>query len=64
MIWAEIPIEEAVRCVTENVADAMGLVDRGKLEVGRRADLVVLSEDGRVKETWVLGRRMYEASGV
>lgn len=59
--WAEIPIEEAVRCVTENVTDAMGLVDRGKLEVGRRGDFVVLNQNGTVKETWVLGRQVFEA---
>ena len=61
MTWAEIPAQEAVRCVTENVADAMGLVDRGKLEIGRRGDFVVLAEDGRVKETWVSGRKVYQA---
>ena len=61
MAWAKIPLEEAVRCVTENVADAMGLGDRGRLEVGRRGDFVVLGEDGVVRETWVLGRRVYEA---
>ena len=60
MAWADIPVEEAVRCVTENVATAMGLGDRGKLEVGRRADFVVLDEEGSVKETWTLGRKVYE----
>ncbi|RFU28002.1 hypothetical protein B7463_g8328, partial [Scytalidium lignicola] len=54
--WAEISIEEAVMCVTEHVADAMGLKDRGKLEVGRRADLVILDDDGNVKDTWIKGQ--------
>jgi N-acetylglucosamine-6-phosphate deacetylase len=58
MAWAEIPIQEAVKCVTENVADAMGLKDRGKLEVGRRADFIVLSDNGVVKETWILGKKV------
>ncbi|PMD45079.1 carbohydrate esterase family 9 protein [Hyaloscypha variabilis F] len=57
MAWAEIPIQEAVRCVTENVADAMGLKDRGRLEVGKRGDFVVLGVDGVVKETWILGKK-------
>jgi N-acetylglucosamine-6-phosphate deacetylase len=61
MTWAGIPVQEAVRCVTENVADAMGLVDRGKLEIGRRGDFVVLAEDGIAKATWVLGTKVYEA---
>ena len=59
MAWAGIGIAEAVRCVTENVVDAMGLEDRGKLEVGKRGDFVVLGEDGVVRETWVLGKRVY-----
>jgi N-acetylglucosamine-6-phosphate deacetylase len=58
MAWAEIPVQEAVRCVTENVADAMGLKDRGKLEVGGRGDFVVLGADGTVKETWILGKKI------
>jgi len=62
MAWAEIPVEEAVRCVTENVANAMRLKDRGKLEVGRRGDFVVLGSDGFVKETWILGTKV--TSGV
>jgi len=59
MKWAGISIAEAVRCVTENVADAMGLQDRGKLEVGKRGDFVVLDEEGFVQETWILGKRVY-----
>ena len=62
MAWAEIPIQEAVRCVTENVADAMGLKDRGRLEPGKRGDFVVLDAKGVVKETWIMGKRA--ASGV
>ena len=38
-------VAEAVRCVTENVADLMGEQERGKFEVGRRADFVRLSDD-------------------
>ncbi|KAE8452820.1 hypothetical protein EG329_013092 [Mollisiaceae sp. DMI_Dod_QoI] len=59
MAWAEIGIEEAVRCVTENVAEAAGLSDRGMLEVGRRGDFVVLGEGGDVRETWMLGKKVW-----
>ncbi len=59
MAWAEIPVQEAVRCVSENVADAMGLKDRGRLKVGMRGDFVVLSEEGVVEETWVAGLRAW-----
>lgn len=60
MVWASLKIEEAVSCVTENVAAAMGLKNRGKLEVGRRGDFVVLGDDGMVKQTWILGRKVHE----
>lgn len=58
MDWANIPIQEAVRCVTENVAEAAGLQDRGKLEIGRRADFVILDDEGGISQTWVLGKRV------
>lgn len=59
MNWAGIKVEQAVRCVTENVANAMALKDRGVLEEGRRGDFVVIGEDGVVEETWVLGKRVW-----
>ncbi|KAI9644241.1 hypothetical protein NHQ30_007596 [Ciborinia camelliae] len=59
MSWAHIPIWEAVRTVTENVADAMELKDRGYLDIGRRGDFVVLSNSGEIKETWVLGKKIW-----
>jgi len=58
MAWTKIPVEQAVTCVTENVANAMDLKDRGKLEVGRRADFVILGGVGNVKETWILGKKV------
>ncbi|KAL3427179.1 N-acetylglucosamine-6-phosphate deacetylase [Phlyctema vagabunda] len=59
MSWAELSIQDAVRCVTDHVADAMGLQDRGRLDVGMRADFVVLGEDCTVKETWILGQKAF-----
>lgn len=59
MTWADLNIAEAVRCVTENVAEAMGLQDRGKLEVGRRGDFVVLGDNGSMTETWILGKKVF-----
>ena len=32
---------------------------RGQLKVGQHADLVVLNDDFSVKETWILGRKVY-----
>ncbi|KAF8863556.1 carbohydrate esterase family 9 protein [Acephala macrosclerotiorum] len=59
MNWAGIGVQEAVMCVTENVAEAAGLRDRGRLEVGSRGDFVVLTEAGRVESTWILGRKVW-----
>ncbi|KAI9873072.1 MAG: hypothetical protein M1830_000862, partial [Pleopsidium flavum] len=58
--WSGCTLAEAVRCVTENIADMMGEQERGKLEVGRRADFVVLDDDGEVLQTWIKGIKVYE----
>ena len=39
---------EALAAATSNIADAFRLTDRGKLEPGRRADLVILTQDPRI----------------
>ena len=51
-------LAEAVRCVTENVADMIGEGKRGTLEPGRRADFVVLNGKGFVEETWMEGKKI------
>jgi N-acetylglucosamine-6-phosphate deacetylase len=60
MAWSGCGIAEAVRCATENVADFMGDTERGKLENGRRADFVVLSDSGEVLQTFVLGKMVWK----
>lgn len=63
MSWSGCSVAEGSRCATENVADLMGLEDRGKLVEGRRADFVVLDDEGYVLQTWVGGRRVWQRSG-
>ena len=58
--WTGCTLAEAVRCVTENVAEMMGLPDRGFLTQGYRADFVVLDEDGRVLQTWIAGVMVWD----
>lgn len=58
--WTGCNVAEAVQCVTENVADLMGDATRGKLESGRRADLVVLDDEGNVLQTWIAGKKVWE----
>ena len=54
-------LAEAVRCVTENVADMIGEGKRGTLEPGRRADFAVLNQEGLIEETWMEGKRVWRA---
>lgn len=54
---------EAVKLVSENPANAVGLYDRGVLEVGKRADLVLVEEHpnlpSRVRATMRGGRFIF-----
>jgi N-acetylglucosamine-6-phosphate deacetylase len=49
------PLHEAIAMVTANPARAVGLEKKGKLAVGCDADLVVISPDLEVKQTFVAG---------
>lgn len=58
-IWNDLP--RAIATVTANPAQAAGLADRGRLEVGLRADLIrfrMLGETPVLRETWVRGMRV------
>ena len=70
-----LPVEEAVARLTSRAADRLGLADRGRIEPGKRADLVLLdpelyvdtgtyadparTPDG-VVGVWVAGRRVWK----
>jgi N-acetylglucosamine-6-phosphate deacetylase len=63
MEWSGCGIAEAVGTVTENVAGYMGIDGvggRGVLREGRRADLCVLNEEGKVLQTWVAGHKVWD----
>ena len=56
-----LSIPRAVAMVAERPAHALGLADRGRLEVGRRADLVevqLVRERPIVRSVWSAGRRV------
>ena len=63
IMWSGCGIAEAVRCVTESIAELMGESQRGKLEEGRLADLVVLddSQGLEVVSTWIRGKQVWPA---
>ena len=53
-----VPIAEAAYMGNEAPARYLGLTDRGALEVGKRADIVVLDEKGALLETYKLGEKV------
>jgi alpha-D-ribose 1-methylphosphonate 5-triphosphate diphosphatase len=61
----ELALHEAVKLISQNPADAMGLHDRGRIAVGRRADLVLVEAAGehpRVRGTLRAGVPIYRDS--
>jgi len=51
----EGPLSEIVAASSANQARSLGMRDRGHLEVGKRADLVVLDDEFEVLQTFVMG---------
>jgi alpha-D-ribose 1-methylphosphonate 5-triphosphate diphosphatase len=67
-VWALVdrgvmPFEKAWAMVSCAPARILGLKDRGKLEAGRRADLVVLNPETRAIEAVIAGGRLAHLSG-
>ena len=54
-----LSLEEAAVRLSRLPAAYLGLADRGSLEVGQRADIVVLSEALEVEEVYVEGERVH-----
>ena len=57
----EVALPAAVRTVTKNPAEAVGLADRGEIAVGKRADLIrvhVAGDVPAVRSVWRGGRRV------
>jgi N-acetylglucosamine-6-phosphate deacetylase len=56
-------LQQALRLATLNPSKVVGLLNRGKLEAGAEADIVVLSPNGEVRTTFIRGVRMEAAVG-
>jgi len=56
MAFTGCSLAAAVAAATEVPAQCLGLTDRGRIELGRRADLVALDDAGRVVLTFVAGQ--------
>lgn len=57
-IEAGLTLEQASHLVSRNPAAYMGLSDRGSLELGKRADMVVLDQAFNVLEVYVQGKKV------
>lgn len=55
LLSAGMPLSTALPSVTSNVADILKLDDRGRIEVGLQADMVVLDDDHRIRDVMVAG---------
>lgn len=56
---AEVPLPDAVRMLTQTPARIQGLSDRGSLEIGKRADIVLFDDNLRIIRTIVGGKTVY-----
>jgi N-acetylglucosamine-6-phosphate deacetylase len=54
-----VPLHEAVAMATANPARTLGLATKGKFEAGADADLVVLSPQLEVMQTYMGGERIF-----
>ena len=58
-IAAGLSIEEASRLASETPANYMGLADRGTLDIGKRADIIVMDKDFNIHQVYVCGKKLY-----
>lgn len=61
LLKAGFTLEEIGTLFSENAARALGLCDRGRIEVGRRGDLVCMDESLNVCSTYILGEQVYRS---
>ena len=54
---ANIPLTDAIKMITENPALLLGL-NKGRLETGRDADIVIFDEKIEIKKTFVMGKEV------
>ena len=52
---AEVPLPDAIAMASVNPAGEAGLPDKGEIAVGKDADLVVLSSELEVMQTYLNG---------
>ncbi len=61
----DLSLPDAINLVSLNPANAVGLLDRGEISVGKRADLVAVAHFGdlaQASHTWSAGKLVYQTS--
>jgi beta-aspartyl-dipeptidase (metallo-type) len=56
----KIPLEEALKVVTSNVADILWLKQKGRISVGKDADFVLIDKDFQIVHLTAMGEIMVE----
>ena len=56
---AEVPLPDAIAMVSRNPAREAGLTDKGEIAIGKDADLIVLSPELEVLQTYVNGVEIF-----
>ncbi len=62
MVTAGIALPVAIAAASTNPVAMLGEIDRGRLAVGMRADIVALDDALRVTDVWLAGRRLDRGS--
>jgi len=53
-----VPVGQAALMAANNPARILGLVDRGAISIGARADLIVLSRELKLKAVFISGHEL------
>ena len=57
----DVPIEDAIKVITSNVAEILKLKDKGSIECGKDADLVIVNENSlEIDMVFAKGKKMVE----
>ena len=58
VLQEELPLEQALQVVTSNVADILWLKNKGRIEAGKDADLVIIDKDFNIIHLIAMGQLM------
>ncbi len=59
--WTSATLDQAVRAAATTPCAALDVTDRGQIDIGLRADLVILDASHQVVQTYVAGKLAYAA---